>query len=452
MPILIISIQWLGVMFQALQFILSFSIIVFLHELGHFLVARKFKCRVEKFYLFFNPWFSLFKIKKGDTEYGLGWIPFGGYVKISGMIDESMDKQQMLEAPKEYEYRAKPAWQRLLIIIAGVVTNLILAVVIFISIRYAWGESFIRLPNAKYGFVVDSIGKSMGLENGDKIIKIGAESNIPVSQIMSSLVLNNDTNIVVNRNGNIINIPISSNNIETIIKKKDQQFVRLRYPVIVFDVAKGSPAYLAHIIKGDKILAINDTPVVYNDRLVAILKEREGQLIIVTLSRNNDIIKIPVQLNKDGKLGIYEESDLKKLGFIVEEKKYTIISAIPAGYKLAAHTLGNYIKGIKQIFKGKTKASDSIGGIISIGNVYSTFWDWQSFWTLTGIFSLILAFMNILPIPALDGGHALFCLIEMVTRKKPHQKVVEYAQIIGMVILFSLMIYAIGLDFWRLFK
>lgn len=448
----LLAIDWSGGLVQAGQFILSFSILVVLHELGHYFPAKWFKCRVEKFYLFFNPWFSLYKKKIGDTEWGIGWVPFGGYVKIAGMVDESMDKEAMKLPPKPDEFRAKPAWQRLIIMIGGVTVNVILAIVIFIGILWVWGEEYLPAKNLKYGIVADSLGKSIGLKDGDIITKVNDKEVKNVLRISGEVILNDAKTITISRNGAEQQIAVPTDFVKALNSSKGQQFVGIRMPFFVEGFAKLSTAEHAGIKKGDQIIGVDSiaTPF-YNDYQNAI-KGQYAKKVQIKVLRNNDTLSIPVELNNDGKIGVASNGDLEKMGFKVEEKKYTFLEAIPAGYNECWNSLDKYISGIKQLFNGKANPNESLGSVISIGSIYSKVWDWQSFWKLTALFSIILAFMNILPIPALDGGHALFCIIEIISGRKPSDKFMEYAQTVGMFLLLGLMVYALGLDFWRLFK
>ncbi len=446
----LLAINWALVGTKTLQFILAFSILVTLHELGHFLTARLFKCRVEKFYLFFNPWFSLWKKKIGETEYGIGWVPFGGYVKISGMIDESIDKEQMKLPPQPYEFRAKPAWQRLIIMTGGVIVNVILAIVLFIFITNKWGEEYLPPQNMTWGIHADSLGRQIGLQDGDKIVSV---DNKPVENFFSipkQIVLDNAKTIQLNRNGQPVNIIIPDGFVSTLNANKTQGFIDARFPVIVDSVDKTKAHFLqnTYLQKGDKVIALNNKPFAYFNEFDSIKQAYKNKPVVLTAVRGSDTIQVKAQLSETASVGFIPDVDL----FKTVKHTYTFVEAIPVGFNKCWETLGNYIAGIRQIFAGKVKASDSLGSVMSIGNAFSgDLADWQGFWRLTAIFSIILAFMNILPIPALDGGHALFTLVEMITGRKPSDKFMEYAQMVGMVLLLTLMAYALGLDFWRYF-
>ncbi len=443
----LLAIDWSVVGTKALQFILAFSILVTLHELGHFLTARLFKCRVEKFYLFFNPWFSLWKKKIGETEYGIGWVPFGGYVKISGMIDESMDKEQMKLPPQPYEFRAKPAWQRLIIMTGGVIVNVILAIVLFIFITNKWGEEYLPPQNMTWGIHADSLGRRIGLQDGDKIVSIDNKTIENFNAIPKSIILNNAKTLQVERNGQRINLTIPEHFGSELNANKALGFVDIRFPVIVDSVDKTKANFLQNKLqKGDKLLAINGRSFSYFNEFDSLKKPYKNKPVVLTALRGSDTVQVRAKLNDNASVGFAPNVRL----FKTVKHDYTFAEAIPVGFNKCWETLGNYIAGIRQIFAGKVKASDSLGSVMSIGNAFSgDLADWQGFWTLTAIFSIILAFMNILPIPALDGGHALFTLVEMITGRKPSDKFMEYAQMVGMVLLLTLMAYALGLDMWR---
>jgi regulator of sigma E protease len=448
----LLAIDWSSVAVKAGQFILSFSILVVLHELGHFLPARWFKCRVEKFYLFFNPWFSLWKTKKGETEYGLGWVPFGGYVKIAGMIDESMDKEQMKLPPQPWEFRAKPAWQRLIIMIGGVVVNVILAIIIFIGITWKWGEEYLPVKNLKYGIHADSLARSIGIQDGDKIVGINQKTIENFGTLESELMLNDAQNIQVERSGATIELKVPEGFIKQLVKnRRTGGMIVPQYPAIVDSVSSKDAVFTKNELrKGDTLIGLNGTTFKFYHQYQQLIKGYEDSIVTISVLRGADTVDIRARVNDKGKLGFLAVSPLTMFGTVTKE--FTLMEAIPVGFNRCWETLDRYITGIKQIFTGKVDASDSLGSVISIGNTFPGVWDWERFWTLTGIFSIVLAFMNILPIPALDGGHALFTLIEMITGRKPGDKFMEYAQMVGMILLLGLMAYALGLDFWRLFK
>ena len=436
------------------QFILSFSILVVLHELGHFIPARLFKTRVEKFYLFFNPGFSLWKKKIGETEYGIGWIPFGGYVKISGMIDESMDKEQLKTAPEDWELRSKPAYQRLIVMLGGVIVNILLAIVIFIGLSWVYGDDNLPARNVSYGLHVNEMAKSIGLQEGDKILTIDQKEIEDISSIESTLVLSNPKTLQVQRGDSLFDLSIPATLSTTLAANKKKEtipFVVPRVPIIVDSVGKTAVTMDGgQFLKGDTLIAINQKEVKYRLDFENIKKKYADSIVVVSLKRGSDTINVKALINGSGQLGVFLQLPVNL--FKTVHKEFSFVQAIPFGVKRTFTTLDNYVQGIKQIFTGKVNPNDSLGSLISIGNTFPSFWDWERFWTLTGVFSIILAFMNVLPIPALDGGHALFILFEMITGRKPSDKFMEYAQITGMLIMFGLMFYALGLDFWRLFK
>jgi regulator of sigma E protease len=455
----LLAIDWASIGVKTGQFILSFSILVVLHELGHFIPARLFKCRVEKFYLFFNPWFSLWKKKIGETEYGIGWVPFGGFVKISGMIDESMDKEQMKLPPQPYEFRAKPAWQRLIIMVGGVIVNILLAIVIFIGITWVWGDENLPVKNLKYGIHADSLATSIGIRDGDNVVGIDGKPIENFGTLESDIILKEAKKIQVVRGGQTIDLPVPDGFTKKVIRnKKLSGLVFPRYPVIVDSVetsnaGRGSSAAVFtenRLQKGDTLVGINEHPFAFYHEFDQLKKNYKGSEVRLKVLRGADTVLVKAMESNKGSIGFFAVSPMVQFGTVV--KKYSFAESIPIGFNRCWETLSRYVTGLKQLFTGKVAASDSLGSVISIGNTFPGVWDWEKFWTLTGIFSIILAFMNILPIPALDGGHALFTLYEMITGRKPGDKFMEYAQMAGMVLLLGLMAYALGLDFWRLFK
>jgi regulator of sigma E protease len=448
----LLAFDWSVFAVKAGQFILSFSILVVLHELGHFLPARWFGCRVEKFYLFFNPWFSLAKKKIGETEYGLGWIPFGGYVKISGMVDESMDKEQMKQPAQPWEFRSKPAWQRLIIMLGGVTVNVILAILIFIAIAWVWGDEYLPPKNVKYGIATDSLGKSMGLMDGDIVYKVGSEVVKDEFKATAQILTTDAKSIVVLRDGREITLPVPSSMMKSLSKTKGLDFISIRFPGIVAGFGKESNAEKAGLKKGDKLIGVDSVYTPFFQDFQREIRKRTNSKANIHIVRGNDTLRVAVPVNEKGFIGVAPEGKLDKLGLKTEVRKYSFVESIPAGLERCRKTLSNYITGLKQIFSGRVDPKDSLGSVISIGSVFPGVWDWEAFWTLTAIFSIILAFMNVLPIPALDGGHALFTIYEMITGRKPSDKFMEYAQMVGMFLLLGLMAYALGLDIWRLFK
>ena len=441
------------ILIKILQFILSLSILVIIHEFGHFVFAKLFKTRVEKFYLFFDPWFALFKFKKGETEYGVGWLPLGGYVKISGMIDESMDREQMKQPPQPYEFRSKPSWQRLMIMTGGVLFNFILAMLIYVLVLFGWGETYLPTSNVKYGIVTDSVGLAMGLKNGDKILSVDNQYIDNFYQIPTDIVLNKRKTIQVERDGQKLNIDIPESYVPQMLKGKGQIEARMPFgPFQIASFAKQSPAKEAGVKEGDELVAVDSIRFTYYDEFQGYLKENKSRTVVLALKRNAELITLPVQPTSAGMLGVARSPSSLSQVFELKTLKYGFFESIPAGIKKGFKTIVDYLKQFRLIFSKHTKAYESLGGFITIGNIFPGIWDWQSFWNLTAFLSIILAVMNILPIPALDGGHVLFLLFEVITGRKPSDKFLEYAQIVGMVLLLSLLVLANGNDILRLIR
>lgn len=434
---------------KAGQFFLSLSILVILHELGHFVFAKLFKTRVEKFYLFFDPWFSLFKIKRGETEYGVGWLPLGGYVKISGMIDESMDKEQLKQPPQPWEFRSKPALQRLFIMIGGVLVNVVLALFIYSAVLYTWGEEYLPTRNVKYGVTCDSLALKLGFRNGDKILAVGGNEVENFQLIAHDILLNEDRNVKVLRGNDTVTINISEDYVSHLIKNPIIFYPR--FPFIVDEIKKGEPAEKAGLVKGDKLVAINGKPAVFFDEFKDSLARYKGKKLELTVERNGQPVDVVVNVPETGVVGVYPVTDISNF-FELSHNEYTLVQAIPAGIKKGVSTIKSYLKQLKLIFTPKTKAYESVGGFITIGKIFPATWDWQSFWNLTAFLSIILAIMNILPIPALDGGHVMFLVYEIITGRKPGDKFLEYAQMVGMLILLALLLYANINDIVKLFS
>jgi len=440
------------ILIKILQFLLSLSILVIIHEFGHFLFAKLFKTRVEKFYLFFDPWFSLFKRKIGETEYGVGWIPLGGYVKISGMIDESMDKEQMKQPAQPHEFRSKTSGQRLLIMTGGVLFNFIFALLIYICVLYAWGESYLPTANVKYGIVTDSVGYSIGLRNGDKILSVDNQKIEDFAEITSDIVLNNRKSIQVGRDGEVVNIDIPVEYIAQMLKGNGIIEVRRPFsPYVISGFQKKSPGKVAGLLAGDEVTGLDGNKFTWFDEFQKYLSENRTRPVMVNILRNGELADISVKPTSEGFLGIGSSVTYDQM-FELKTIKYGLLESVPAGISKGFKTIKNYLKQFKVIFSKNTKAYESLGGFITIGSIFPGVWDWQSFWNLTALLSIILAVMNILPIPALDGGHVMFLLYEVVTGRKPSDKFLEYAQITGMVILFALLILANGNDIMRLIR
>jgi len=433
---------------QIAQLILCLSFLVILHELGHFIPAKYFKTKIEKFYLFFDPWFSLVKKKIGDTEYGIGWLPMGGYVKIAGMIDESMDKEQLKQEPQPWEYRSKPAWQRLIIILGGVIVNFFLAWIIYAMLFINHGDNFVDNSKIKHGIAVDSVGNLLGLQNGDKILKVDGKPQPKFEQLPLAILFGDD--ITVERDGKELTFDLSDEGKRDVIKRKGKNFLNAREETIVDSIIPGMPAAEAGLVKGDKIIAINDTPVAYFDEFTAELSNYKNDSVAISLIRDNAPLTLTAKTTVDGKLGFNSSQTIIKDAFTT--KDVSVMESIPAGFNKTITTLTGQIKQFKIIFNTKTEAYKEVSGPLRMFKIFKPTWDWTFFWSFTAMFSVWLAFLNILPIPGLDGGHAVFIIIELVTRKKPTEKTLEIAQTIGVVILLSLMALVFGNDIWHLIK
>ncbi len=451
----LLAINWSQVGLQAGYLIFSLSILIILHELGHFLTAKWFKCRVEKFYLFFDPWFSLVKKKIGETVYGIGWLPLGGYVKISGMIDESMDKEQMKQPPQPWEFRSKPAWQRLIIMLAGVTMNILLAFFLYAMILYKWGDTKLPMSSVKNGiWITDSIMYNVGLRNGDHILSVDDKPVTYFDDASLDIILG-DT-IKVLRDGKELTLVKPVSLIGQLSEKKGKRSFLLqpRLPVIVGSLDGKSTRNLrnAGVKVMDQIVGIDSIPISYFDQLEPIIERKKNDSVTLTIKRNNLVLKTRTVIDSAGKLGFYEISldQADSLGILKEEtKKYGFFEAFPAGVAKAGDKLNSYVQQLKQILNPETGAYKGLGGFKAIASIFpNTGWDWESFWNITAFLSIMLAVMNLLPIPALDGGHVLFTLYEMISGRKPSDKFLEYAQIAGMVILFSLLLYANGNDWF----
>ena len=453
----LLSIDWSSVGLKAAQLLLSLSILVILHEFGHFITAKWFKCRVEKFYLFFDPYFSIFKKKIGDTEYGVGWLPLGGYVKISGMVDESMDKEQMNKPPQPWEFRSKPAWQRLIIMLGGVTVNILLAFIIYAMILMVWGEKNIKADSLKYGIAFnDPLFKDLGFKSGDKILAVDGKPVIEYTDVLKKLLIV-DSVVTIEREGKQMQLNMPVDLIGKLVekrKKSETPLISPRVPVIVLNVDDTSAAYKTGLRKGDQIVSIDSIPTQFRDEFEIVMEGRKkGSSISLIIKRNDSNIVLNAVLPYDGRIGFGSPNlpeQFDSLGvYKYTVKKYGFFAAIPAGIKRAGSELSFYIDQFKKILSPKTGAYKGVGGFKAMGSVFSgNGWDWEHFWTITAFFSIVLAFMNLLPIPALDGGHVLFTLIEMVSGRKPSEKFLEYAQIVGMILLLGLMLYANGNDWF----
>ncbi|ARV16032.1 RIP metalloprotease RseP [Polaribacter sp. SA4-12] len=446
------------ILIKVSQFILSLSLLIVLHELGHFIPAKLFKTRVEKFYLFFDYKFSIFKKKIGDTVYGIGWIPLGGYVKISGMIDESMDTEQMALPPQPWEFRSKPAWQRLIIMLGGVFVNFVLGIFIYIMLMYAYGEKYLPNENVKDGvWVQDSLAMNLGLQTGDKVLTIDGEKIKKFNELTLGFV--NGNNFQIERNGLVIDKEIPEDFISQLVdRSKDAgPVIAVRYPFVIAQIQKDSLNAKADILPKDIITAVNGYPVLYYDQAKSEIAKYKGQNISITLKREKEIKEVPVKVSNYGNIGVVfggtSYNDLEKLGYYdLANIEYSFAEAIPAGWNKSVKTLTDYIKQLKKIFNPSTGAYKGLGGFISIGSIFPSEWSAEAFWNITAFLSIMLGFMNLLPIPALDGGHVVFTLWEMITGRKPGDKFLEYAQVTGFILLIALLLFANGNDIFRLFK
>ena len=490
------------ILIKVLQFFLSLSILIFVHELGHFLAAKAFKTRVEKFYLFFDWGFSLFRCKKvngkwrfkffaknepekytateyrdaagkkqtkyepidlstlpeddwrrsDETEYGIGWFPLGGYNKISGMIDESMDKSAMQQPPQPWEFRSKPAWQRFIIMIAGVTMNVLLAFVIYIGLLTKEGEQYLPTEEVnKYGISVDSLAYEFGLRDGDKILAVDGQYIEKFNDIPMQIILEKAKTIEVERNGKdtLINLPDDA--VTKLLSKQDANFINYRFPFVVEKVMDNSAAQAGGLKEGDVIIGINDIQTPYYQDFTKNIKQYKNQDVNIKVMRGRDTTVLVMHLPEEAVIGAYCKTYLPDY-YEIETIDYTFWQAIPAGFSKTFAELGDYWKQVKLIFSPKTKAYESVGGFISIGKIFPDQWIWSIFWRMTAFLSIALAVMNILPIPALDGGHILFLLVEIVTRRKPSDKFMEVAETIGLILVLALVILANGNDIIRLFR
>ncbi len=436
------------ILIKVVQFFMSLSLLVAIHEFGHYLAARIFKIRVEKFYIFFDPWFSLFKWKRGETEYGVGWLPLGGYVKIAGMIDESMDLEQMQAPVQPWEFRAKPAWQRFIVMIAGVTMNVLLAMIIYSGIRYVSGESYMANEDVKWGYVFNDTAKAMGFQDGDKVVSIDGNAIDDVNDIRAQLLLTKDARtVVVNRGGEQVEFTIPFESLLEMRRNRQyEDLYTLRIPFIVDSLASES-AQAAGLQVGDEVVACNGEQVDVPTMTDLLQNRYKGDTVTLSVLRSGAISELRVPVNTDGKIGVLLKSDI----FQPRTKTFTLLEAVPTGVSMVGETISEYWQQLKLIFQPKTKMYEELGGFIAIGNIFPSEWDWLRFWSMTAFLSVMLAVLNILPIPGLDGGHALFTLWEMLTGRKASDKFLEIMQYIGFALLLALVIYANGNDIYRLF-
>lgn len=438
----------------ALQLILSLSILVVLHELGHYLPAIWFKTRVEKFYLFFDPYFSLVKKKIGDTEWGIGWIPFGGYVKISGMIDESMDKEQMKQPPQPWEFRSKKAWQRLIIMVGGVTVNFLLGILLFAMIAFYWGESYLKTQDAKYGIAVDSLGMKLGLKDGDLVLAVGDTEmeRFNPGLVTREIIINQAKTITVKRDNQTITLPIDAE-VTHQLTKYDNKSKSLYFPRLPFEIAKvdttGAGAKYG-LQDGMKILAVNQKQIQFQNEFVNALKPlKNGIGSFKIINEKGDTSQRYIAIPNTGKIGIAMTPSDKFLTSSIQE--YGFFQSFPKGWNMSVGFLQDQLKAFGRMFNGSIKPTEALGSVFSIASMFDSKWNWRVFWNLTASLSIMLAFMNLLPIPALDGGYVVFLIWEVITGKVPSDRFMEVVNYIGFILLMGLMIFALGLDISRWF-
>ena len=430
---------------KALQLIVSLSILVIVHEFGHFIFARIFKIRVEKFYLFFDPWFSIYKHKpqNSDTEYGIGWLPLGGYVKIAGMIDESMDKEQMAQPPQPWEFRSKPAWQRLIVMVAGVIFNLLLAFFIFAMVLFVWDDTYLPLRNVTQGMEFSQAAQRAGFRDGDVLLKAD-DKVLERFGVRTLLDVADASKVTLLRDGEEVVLTMQKGLMQELLKDK-AGFAVYRVPTVVLDTLAGGPAARFGLLPGDSIVALNGVPTPTFGDFRSVIQENSHTDITVDYYRNGERYGISMTLDSVNTLGFYVKSPMQVYQTVTI--KYNFFTSFPAGVRMGIQTLKDYVAQFKYVFT--KEGASSLGGFGAIGSLFPAQWNWYAFWMMTAFLSVILAFMNILPIPALDGGHVLFLIYEVITRRKPNEKVMEYAQVAGMVLLIVLVLYANGMDVVR---
>lgn len=434
----------MDIVIKILQFILSFTLLVLVHEFGHYFFGRLFGVRVEQFRIFFGR--ALVKWRWGETEFGIGWIPFGGYAKLAGMVDESMDTEQLKSEPQPWEFRTKPAWQRLLIMLGGVMMNAILAFAIYVGISLKWGDTYISNKDMQYGYVFNDYGHNLGFCNGDKIISIGGKEIDDFAKIVTTLAIESDKTTVVERDGQMVAIEIPVQSVMEFVEQTD--FISPRVPFKIAGLVEGFGAAEAGLQVGDQLVSFNGTPTTWFDEYTPLLEANAGQRVVLGYERGSESGEVEVAVSPEGKIGV----GVASAEYIpVRTRNYNLWQAIPRGFERVGEEMSDYWKQLKMIVQPKTEMYKALGGPISIGSIFPNEWNWEYFWRVTALLSVILAIMNVLPIPALDGGHVLFLLIEVITGRKPSDKVLMVAQMIGMALLFALMFYATWNDIARLF-
>lgn len=439
----------MDVLLKIIQVILSLSLLVLVHEFGHYITARIFKIRVEKFYLFFPPAIFKFKPKKSDTEFGIGCIPLGGFCKISGMIDESMDKEAMAKPPQPWEFRSRPAWQRIIVLAGGVLMNVVLAIVLYIAILFTWGEQYIKNEDVIYGIEASSLAQEIGFENGDRILALdGNPAPDNFNEIHMDMLRDQVSRVTVLRDGDTVDVDIDPEYMPAMLNTPGMFGIRL--PIAVGGLPDTSINASADLRQGDRFLTADGRPVTWYQDLQAVLADNAGRTVELSLLRDSDTVNVPVKVSQNGKIEVLLQRDITDIH--ITQKEYGLLEAIPAGFMMTFTNIGHYIKELGLIFSPQTEAYKSVGSFITIGSIFPSSWNWQIFWNITALLSIMLAVMNLLPIPALDGGHILFTLYEMITGRKPSDRFMEVAQMIGMFLLLMIMILAFGNDLLRLFR
>jgi len=438
------------VLIKAAQLLLSLSILVFMHELGHYLTARWFKTRVEKFYLFMNPWFSLYKKQIGETEWGLGWLPLGGYVKIAGMVDESMDTEQLKQPPQPWEFRTKPAWQRLIIMLGGIIVNLILGFAIYSMVLFVWGETVLPTRSMPYGIQVDERVADWGFENGDQIVRINGKEVTHFNEIRRAFFFNSVEEATVLRGGDTVVLTFDADLGQQLVDSSIRNPFGVRMPMEVAYVVDGSRAAEAGLSIGDRLVSMDSVPMQFFDEATPYIRSHPETPIHMTVQSPDGTLRtVTATPDSLGQLGFANKDHTEFEEFATETLTYDAPEALLSGFQLAARTLQEYVLSLRFLFS--KSGATQVGSLVTFGSVFDAGWDWEVFWRNTAFFSLILAFMNLLPIPALDGGHVMFLLYEMVAGKPAPEKVLERAQFIGIILLMALMLFAVGNDIWRVF-
>jgi regulator of sigma E protease len=429
------------------QFLLALSLLIGLHEFGHFAFAKLFKIRVDKFYIFFDflfplphvANFALFKKKVGETEYGIGWFPLGGYVQIHGMVDETQDAEALAGPPKDDEFRSKPAWQRLLVMLGGIIMNVLTGIVVFSALTFNYGQTYLPASEARYGILPNGLGRQMGFRTGDKIVKINGRPFQEFDDVYKpDVLLGNNSYYTVDRGGQIVDINVPKNFLDNMSKQSDSLFVMPRQPFTIEEVVPGQPAAEAGLKAGDRLVQIGGTPIQFFDELTGTLARYKGQSVPMTVQRDGQPVQLTTKVSADGKIGVRP-----KFVMNFSTRTFNVAQAVPQGTKQAFGVVSGQVKAFAKIGRGEASLGASLGGPVEIAQQFGTHWDWFHFWTLTGSLSMVLAFMNLLPIPALDGGHVVFLLYEMILRRKPSDRFMEGAQRVGTMLILALMAYVI---------